>query len=132
VKQVPGKNGGRVNQFEKGESGNPKGRPRKLVSAILKEYNAVGLEPVTSEQVKGMIENLLNMRKDELDKVATDNDAPVGLRLIARHLVKAGDKEQVAEWLLSRAHGRSQQSVDVTSGGEAIKIVSVGVDLDKI
>lgn len=125
--------GGAIFQAAKGETKNPNGRPRKLVSHFLKEFKAMGLEPVTSEQIKGMIENLLNLKKDELDKVATNELAPVGIRLIARHLIKAGDKEQIAEWLLSRAHGRVNQHIELTGeNGGAILIKNVGVDIDKV
>lgn len=133
MKQVAGKNGGTVNQFEKGESGNPKGRPRKMVSHWLKEFKDMGLEPVTSEQIKGMIENLLNQDKAGLDKIATNETAPVGLRLLARYIIKADNKEQILEFLLSRAHGKVNQHIELTGeNGGAILIKNVGVDVDKI
>lgn len=53
-------------------------------------------------------------------------------------IVKAGvtkAKKGDSVWgkiILEYCYGRPQNHVDVTSGGESIKIVSVGVDLDKI
>jgi hypothetical protein len=112
VKLVKGKNGGKVNQFERGESGNPNGRPRKMVSALLKELELRGVKNVTAEQIRGTIETLMNLTKVELDDVAKDEQAAVVVRLIARHLIKAGDKEQILEWLLSRAHGKPKETVE--------------------
>lgn len=101
--------------FKPGESGNPNGRPRKMVSQVLKDLDDAGIEHVTKEQVRGAIEVLLNCQKDDLMQYANDESHSTLIRIVARHLIKAGDNERLFNMLLDRAFGRPDSSVDLTS-----------------
>lgn len=83
MKKVAGKNGGTINKFEKGESGNPNGRPRKLP-----EIDDLLAEVLGEEQ---------------------GNEA----REILQALLKRAKKGDVraAEVLLDRAYGKAKQEV---------------------
>lgn len=106
--------------WKPGESGNPNGRPRKMVSQVLKDLDDAGIEHVTKEQVRGAIEVLLNCQKDDLMQYANDESHSTLIRIVARHLIKAGDNERLFNMLLDRAFGRPDQSTDITSGGERL------------
>jgi hypothetical protein len=72
-------------------------------------------------------------RKDKIDiefDRVSEEDIP---EVIKAGVTKAKKGDSVwGKILLEYCYGRPQNHIDVTSGGEAIKIVSVGVDLDKI
>ena len=55
-----------------GKSGNEAGRPRKMVSQVLKDLGDAGIENVTKQQVVGAIETLLNCTQADLEKYAKD------------------------------------------------------------
>ena len=121
--------------WKPGESGNPNGRPRKMVSQVIKELGDVGIEHVTKEQVRGAIEVLLNCQKEDLFKYANDEGHSVLIRIVARHLIQSGDNERLFNMLLDRAFGKADQSHDITSDGEQIQgspivINSTGKDPD--
>ena len=104
-RKVKQPHGGEVNQWLPGESGNPKGRPRKLVSSVVKGMRDAGLERVTASQVADTMELMLNATKDELTACAMDESQPFLLRLVAKELLsKKG--WLVLNDVLNRAHGK--------------------------
>lgn len=104
--------------WPKGVSGNPKGRPPLLVKQILKDFKDAGIDRLTKLDVIESIEILFNSTDQKIKEVAQDENAPIFIRIAARHMIKAGNRENVFELLLSRAYGKPQQ--DITSDGEKI------------
>lgn len=90
MKKVAGRNGGTINKYEKGESGNPKGRPRKLpeIDDLLAEV----LGEEQGNEARGIIEALLKK-------------------------AKRGDV-RAAEVLLDRAYGKAKQQITGDFTGE--------------
>lgn len=107
-------------KFKKGQSGNPKGRPRKLVSKIVKHLNDNGVENVTKEQVVGAIEVCLNLTEEELKELADDSTQPYLIKTIANQVTNSKDSFHVLSFILERAFGKPDQSVDHTSKGEKL------------
>ena len=56
--------GGEIHLLEKGESGNPEGRPPRLLSTITAELKAKGYERATANQVADAFETLMNVPED--------------------------------------------------------------------
>lgn len=108
----PNPNTDNLTPFKPGESGNPNGRPRKMVSQVIKELGDVGIEHVTKEQVRGAIEVLLNCQKDDLMQYANDESHSTLIRIVARHLIKSGDNERLFNMLLDRAFGKPDQKTE--------------------
>lgn len=125
MKKVKQPHGGEINRFEPGESGNPYGRPTKLVSQVLKDLKEAGAEAVSPGQVSDVITVLLNLPVEMVKKIAEDKKLPILIQRTARRFAGSSDKDW--DWVLSnnldRAHGKSKQSVEHTGkNGEAIKM----------
>ena len=99
--------------FKPGESGNPNGRPRKLVSKIISHLNDNGVENVTKEQVVGAIEVCLNLTKEELSSLSDDNTQPYLIQTIASHITDSKDSFHVLNFILERAFGKPNQKTDL-------------------
>ena len=118
AKQVPGKNGGTINQFEKGDTNNG-GRPPMLLSTIVAELRAEGYERATANQVADAFETLLNVPEDVLANMVKDKHKPMSLRIVGKAMLTAKGWE-VLQAMLDRAHGKAKQSHDLTTEGKAL------------
>ena len=110
-----------MNRLEKGESGNPEGRPPRLLSTITAELKAKGYERATANQVADAFETLMNVPEDELRKMVNEGKSPMSLRIVGKAMLTAKGWE-VLQAMLDRAHGKAKQAIDHTSGGDKLAI----------
>lgn len=93
--------------FKKGQSGNPKGRPRKFV-CLLKDmgYN--------KQDVDTTIQNMMAMSITELAEVFKDENATVLEKTIANAIKKGIEKGNLysLETLLNRLYGSPKQDIN--------------------
>lgn len=102
-------------KLPKGKSGNPKGRPKKGVAAVLSGLEAAGHAEVTAEQVRATMGRMLNLPREELVKMGNDaKGTPILDALIARSLA-GKDGWQAMQDILDRAHGKAKQQVDLAA-----------------
>ena len=112
--------------FEKGKSGNPKGRPK----------TPDALKDCTSNEIRVLIWKLWKKKSYEVAEIALSPEAQAGERLIAAVIHKAirlGDPAR-CEHLLSRLIGRVPMELEIEGGldfnhnlpslSEAIKILA--------
>jgi len=115
--------GGELVRSEPGETGNPNGRPKKLVSSLIAQLKEEGYEGVTNGQISDVISLLLNLEKDRVKQLAEDAKQPIYVQRISRRLVTATDKE-IGDFIdkqLDRAHGKPKQVQEFTGkDGEAL------------
>lgn len=90
-------------RFKKGESGNPKGRPK--IAENIKELKA-----------------LIVAWNNETDAKGKSN--------IEKQIAKLAKSERGLKLLWEYGYGKVQQEIDITSKGEAIRIV--GIDTSKV
>ena len=95
-------------QFKPGQTGNPNGRPRKLVSSLLIESNKLGIEPLRSSQVNDCYELILNMTIEEVKALVNDSEQSIFVRIIGKAILSSKGSEAL-EKILDRAHGKSIQ-----------------------
>lgn len=110
------------NQFKKGQTGNPNGRPRKFVTT-LKE---IGYK---RSEINDSIQAMLAMDKDELKDVFANPNATILELTIASAMKKSIEKGSLysMETLLSRVFGMPKQEVEQTI---IERPIFNGIDLD--
>lgn len=96
--------------FKKGQSGNPKGRPRKFVSQLRDQGYKLS-------EVNDAIQVLLSMNLAELKAVYENQDATVLEKTIAAAIRKSIEKGSLysIETLLTRVYGKPKETVDVSA-----------------
>jgi hypothetical protein len=126
MREIDGKNGGKLKIPEKGETNNLNGRPPKAVSAFNKEMRALGYEPVGRAQVKEVYEILLALTREGVIKIANDGQQPIILQIAARRLLEK--QYEALELMLDRAHGKAKSEIGVTDQqGNDVTFVTIGV-----
>ena len=108
--------------WNKGESGNPNGRPKKYVSA-LKEQG------YKNSEINDCILVMISMDLDELKEVWQNPRATILEKTIANALRKSLEKGSLysIEVLLSRAVGKPKESIDHTTNGETMRDIQVTI-----
>lgn len=98
-----------LNQFQKGQSGNPNGRPRKYVS-LLKEQG------YKRSEINDTIQAMMAMDMVELKSVYDNPKATILEKTIANAMRKSLEKGTLysLETLLSRVFGQPKQEVEQT------------------
>ena len=127
--------GGEINRFEPGQSGNPWGRPPRLVSQVLKDVKADGMEAVSPSQVADVISVLLNYSVEQVLEISKDKKLPILIQRTARRFAGASDKDwdTVLRDNLDRAHGKSINRHEVAGkDGGAIKFDYGKLSLDEL
>jgi len=115
AQKVLQEHGGAINQLQKGESGNYAGRPRKYIS----ELKAQGY---SQSEVKDCILVILSMNKDELTEASKNPNLTVLERIVIGAIQKDISRGSAfnLELFLSRAHGKPQESIDMTTKGQQL------------
>lgn len=107
--------------WKKGQSGNPAGKPRKLLSQI----RGLGY---TKAEVMCLINTMLAFKVQELRKIADNTESDMLERTIAKVLVKSFEKGSLyaIDNLLSRAHGKPAEMIDVQTKESRVIVVQYG------
>lgn len=117
AKKVAQPHGGEVQIWERGESGNPNGRPRQVLR-LLEEKAAVEFNVCLSKEDKFIIlESLLEMPLADLKRIASDTKAPAFLVTAAKAIVSDASKGSinVLLQLFDRLFGKPQQTTEITA-----------------
>ena len=91
--------------FKKGQSGNPKGRPKKMVSKILDQLREQG-EQVTRNMIKNIYQVFLSLPQKKLSEISKDKTYPMMYRILAGEML--GDRAfDIMEKMIDRANGKA-------------------------
>lgn len=117
MRKVKANNGGTLHIPEKGETNNPKGRPRKGFSAFLHECREQGYDQVTLGEVVEAYQYLMGLPVSEVMRIAgdplrekqvgdTSNQYPALIRRVAAEMMGKRGQEMLKQ-VLDRAFGQS-------------------------
>jgi hypothetical protein len=120
-KLIKQEHGGAVNQFEKGQSGNPNGRPRKYVS-LLKEQG------YKLSEINDTIQNMMAMDVSELQKVNDNPKATIMEKTVAAAMIKSLKNGSLfsLETLLTRVYGKPKETTAVENSGKIEFVITKG------
>ena len=127
MRTIPTKYGGYLRVWEKGESGNPKGRPKKIHPQFMTTQTYKLCE------INDTIQHIVGMNEEQLQNLIDDPNATVLEKTVANSLRKSLSKGRLdsLETLLNRVYGKPNEKVDITSNGQGlnnkIQIEVVGV-----
>ena len=99
-------------RWTKGQSGNPGGRPPKLITTLITDLKKKGYDRVTSGSIIEVYEVLLNLPEGELKDIINDYSQPLSIRIIGKQLMGKKGFEAI-ETVLSRAQGKPKQQMDI-------------------
>jgi hypothetical protein len=125
ARDVAQAHGGSIRLLEPGETANPYGRPKKLVSTLISDLKEAGFERVGAADISATIEGMIGLPIGTVRKLSKDNDQPLAVKLIAKAMLSAKGFDALQS-LLDRAHGKAKQQVDL-SGAGAIPVPAVTV-----
>lgn len=114
---VPQEHGGAVNRFQKGESGNLNGRPKKIYT-VLKESG------YTKDDIRDAFSEIGWQNVDDLKEILEDETKPVILKVIAKAFLRGaekGDFRYVSE-ILAHVVGKPKETIDQTITKQSYKI----------
>ena len=98
--------------FKKGQSGNPKGRPKKMVSKILDQLREQG-EQVTRNMIKNIYQVFLSLPQKKLSEISKDKTYPMMYRILAGEML--GDRAfDIMEKMIDRANGKALVMQEIT------------------
>jgi len=113
-------------QFQKGTSGNPKGRPRKFVSLLASQG-------YTRSEINDTLQAMMSMTIEELAEVYKEPKATILEKTVANAMKKSLEKGTLysLETLLSRVYGQPKQEVAASITPQPIwQGVKLEVDTD--
>ena len=110
-----------LQMWKKGQSGNPAGRPKKIVSIL-------GQQGYKLSQVNDTIQIMLMMTIKELKVIFDNPDATILEKTIAGAMVNSLKKGSLysLETLLTRIYGKPKETSTVTNDGKIEFVITKG------
>lgn len=99
---------------------NREGRPRKLVSDVIKELDNQGIKPVTKQEIQDVYMRLINLEMPDLEAKVKDSKQPALVRIVGKAIL-SGKGYEVVERMLDRSIGKPDSKIEHT-GDMAINI----------
>ena len=100
--------------IKKGERLNPNGRPRKLITDVIKQLEELGIKPATKPDIQDIYMRLINVDIPELEKIVKDTTQPALVRIVGKNVL-SGKGFDIIEKMLDRSIGKAMNSIDLNA-----------------
>ena len=100
--------------IKKGERLNPNGRPRKLITDVIKQLEELGIKPATKPDIQDIYMRLINVEIPELEQIVKDSTQPVLVRIVGKSVL-SGKGFDIIEKMLDRSIGKAMNSIDLNA-----------------
>jgi len=94
--------------FQKGQSGNPNGSPRKLISDTIHELKEAGVKETSTVEIKAVYLMLVNLTIPEIEEKVKDPKNSALVRIVGKGIL-SGKGFEIIEKILDRTIGKSTQ-----------------------
>jgi len=100
--------------YKKGETGNPNGAPRKLVSDTIASLENMGIKKTTKKEIQTVYLMLINLTIPELELYVKDVNQSALVRIVGKAIL-SGKGFEIIEKVLDRSIGRPDIHADVNA-----------------
>lgn len=102
-----------VKPWKPGQSGNPNGRPKNLVTTVIKELEDQGATPTNATSIRALFLTLIGMRISDLQTLVQDDRQPAIVRITAGKILDKDGFYHILR-ILDRALGKPTQPIEQT------------------
>jgi len=113
MREIEGRNGGRLKIPEKGETNNPHGRPKKSFSLLNTQLKKEGYEPLTKSQLMEAYSLLLSIDEVKIQEIADDDKQPLAIRLIIAEMTNEQSRGRALADMRDYLFGKSESKLSV-------------------
>ena len=107
--------------IKKGERLNPNGRPRKLITDVIKQLEELGIKPATKPDIQDIYMRLINVEIPELEQIVKDSTQPVLVRIVGKSIL-SGKGFDIIEKMLDRSIGKVPNSIDLNANVQSTNL----------
>jgi ATP-dependent protease Clp ATPase subunit len=122
VRTIQVNNGGTFIVPEKGESGNPNGRPKKSFTLFNQELVRQGYQPLTKRALVEAYSLLFSVDQQKIEELAEDILQPLAIRQMIAEMTDPASRARMMQTMIETMFGKADQNNKVT--------VKVGTDLE--
>jgi len=108
--------------FKPGQTGNPAGRPRKLISQVNLDLENQGYSEVKRQDIVSCYLRLVNLPFAEIQKLVDDSTQPALVSIAGKALL-SGKGFEVIEQLLDRVIGKASNQISVSTEPTWVDII---------
>ena len=123
-----------INQFQKWETGNPNGQPRKGISLVNKQLEEKGYSPASKQDIEANYMSMLQLWESELIELWQDKNQPMLVRILAKNMLwwKGFDiiEKMLDRWIWKSVQREERRDVD-SEGNDRDSVINITINGNK-
>jgi hypothetical protein len=113
MREIEGRNGGKLKIPEKGETNNPNGRPKKSFSLMNETLKKEGYEPLTKGQLMEAYSLLFSIDEAKISELAEDDTQPLAIRLIIQEMTEPQSRGKALVDMRDYLFGKAREELKI-------------------